>query len=120
MEEDHQPVTHKVTKCHYQKYLQDDNSSSSSLQVNTLARDEIPQTVQYRLLLMKLEIPIYLMQPSHLVHTTYLKVKEIKTAQKTRFVNYMVTLRNRNSATSDSHTRQMKSGFFLYNPKIIA
>lgn len=47
MREDHELVTLKVTKCHYQKYLQDYNSNSSSLQVNTLAHDKIPQTVRY-------------------------------------------------------------------------
>lgn len=83
LKEDHQPVTLKVTKCHYQKYLQDYNiSSSSSLQVNPVAHDKTPQTVQWCLLFMKLEIPIYVLQPSHLFHKTYLKVKEIKTTQK--------------------------------------
>lgn len=108
----------KLPNATIKKNLQDYNiSSSSSLQVNTLAHDKIPWTVWYCLLLMELEIPIRVLQPSHPFQPTYLKVKEIKDTQKIRFVNYMVTLRNRNSATSDSHNTPDEEWFLLIQPQ---
>lgn len=115
------PTCYKVTKRLYKKKNLK-HYSSSSLQVkHSCPWQNSPNCPVSFISYETRNTHSWVLQPSHLFHTTYLKDEEIKTIKRTlhlwiiwqpwetEILQHLIPI-----------THQMKSGFFSYNPKIIA